>query len=393
MKKFLTVFSTACSIFVMPIVFAQNERDEGYRQLFELNEREQAGLKEVIKPLSEETLSLDAELKHLELQMDRHQKVRSAIARKKTELEQWDEKLQIQERFLKLDIKDVLKKMETFMGMFFRVKRQMVMEDGKLNLLQLFSQASSPTDVMFQDFLLTNIQDQLFEQLKTVGKKLEQYRAVRNRLSEISVQISLYDARLQQSEKVLSEQRSFQSELLKEKRNEIQFFQKAMDEAIEEQRIIQERIQTVAMENSFESEENEDFIWPVEPRLGISAGFLDSEYEARFNLPHYGIDIPTDQLTPVRATMSGIVVTAHDGGENGYSYLQLSHSDEYSSVYGHLYEFLVKEGEQVSQNQIIAFSGGALGTKGAGPLSTGPHVHFEVLKNGKQIDPKRVLNL
>jgi murein DD-endopeptidase MepM/ murein hydrolase activator NlpD len=51
----------------------------------------------------------------------------------------------------------------------------------------------------------------------------------------------------------------------------------------------------------------------------------------------------------------------------------------------------VKEGDVIAQNQVIALSGGAIGTKGAGRLTTGPHLHFEILKDGKYVNPMEFL--
>lgn len=128
------------------------------------------------------------------------------------------------------------------------------------------------------------------------------------------------------------------------------------------------------------------FIWPVQPEKGLSALFLDSSYQATFGLPHYAIDIPTAQGTPVLAPDNGYVARTHDAGK-GYSYLVLIHGGKVSTVYGHIYRFATKEGEYVAQGQVIAYSGGIPGTAGAGWLTTGAHLHFEVRIDGKPVDP------
>ncbi|MEI8230139.1 MAG: peptidoglycan DD-metalloendopeptidase family protein [Candidatus Peregrinibacteria bacterium] len=137
--------------------------------------------------------------------------------------------------------------------------------------------------------------------------------------------------------------------------------------------------------------------WPVEPLRGLSATFLDPTYEARFGIQHFAIDIPTDQHTVIRAPADGIVEKVADNGM-GYSYLMIRHpsassgqSAGYVTVYGHVSAFLVKEGEHITQGDPIALSGGRPGSRGAGALTTGPHLHFEVLVNGKHVDPMTVL--
>lgn len=129
--------------------------------------------------------------------------------------------------------------------------------------------------------------------------------------------------------------------------------------------------------------------WPVEPILGLSAGFMDKEYELLFGLPHQGIDIPTEQGTEVRAPADGIVEQAVDNGL-GYSYLIIRHQGVVT-LYGHVSAFLVSEGDTVAAGQVVALSGGQPGSRGAGALTTGPHLHFEVIRNGEHIDPQSVL--
>lgn len=128
------------------------------------------------------------------------------------------------------------------------------------------------------------------------------------------------------------------------------------------------------------------FIWPVEAEKGLSATFLDPSYQASFGLPHYAIDIPTAQGSSVLAPATGYVAKTHDGG-TGYSYVVLIHGGTVSTVYGHVSGFAVREGEYVAQGQVIAYSGGTPGTRGAGWLTTGAHLHFEVRIDGKPVNP------
>ena len=129
--------------------------------------------------------------------------------------------------------------------------------------------------------------------------------------------------------------------------------------------------------------------WPVEPSEGLSATFLSKEYEEQFGLPHKGIDIPVPQGTTIRAPADGIVEEVADN-DFGFSYLVLRHAGG-STLYGHVVGFFVNKGQFVRRGDPIARSGGRPGTRGAGPLSTGPHVHFEVIRNGMHVDPLTVL--
>lgn len=129
-----------------------------------------------------------------------------------------------------------------------------------------------------------------------------------------------------------------------------------------------------------------DLLWPVSPEKGISALFLDKDYESIFGVKHYAIDIRAAQGTDIRSPASAYVEKVADNG-NGYSYIILVHKNNLSTLYGHVSQINVKEGDLVQVGQVIGKSGGTPGTKGAGLMTTGPHLHLEVHKNGEKVNP------
>jgi murein DD-endopeptidase MepM/ murein hydrolase activator NlpD len=131
-------------------------------------------------------------------------------------------------------------------------------------------------------------------------------------------------------------------------------------------------------------------LWPIEPLLGISAHFDDDGYAERFGFEHGAIDIPAPQGSTVFAPADGIVAKVTDNGY-GFSSVTLEHDDGLATLYGHVSAFLVAEGQRVNAGEPIAISGGQPGTKGAGRLTTGAHLHFEVYLDGKKVDPLEYL--
>ncbi len=127
------------------------------------------------------------------------------------------------------------------------------------------------------------------------------------------------------------------------------------------------------------------FTWPV-PNRKITTEFFDPAYPFRYLFEHPGIDIRASHGSTIFAPANGIVAKVRNNGF-GYSYLVLLHGDNFTTVYGHVSGFLVKEGDFVLRGQGIALVGGTPGTRGAGPLTTGPHLHFELRKNGTPINP------
>ncbi len=135
---------------------------------------------------------------------------------------------------------------------------------------------------------------------------------------------------------------------------------------------------------------NTRLFWPVSPRLGISAHFADKGYEKRFGFPHHAIDIPVSQGTPIQAPSDGVVLKIVDNGL-GYSYIVLQHDGGVQTIYGHISDVMVQEGQKVLAGDEFARTGGMPGTKGAGLYTTGPHLHFAVRVNGVLTDPLKLL--
>lgn len=100
---------------------------------------------------------------------------------------------------------------------------------------------------------------------------------------------------------------------------------------------------------------------------------------------HAGIDVGVPTGTPILAPADGVVTVAGWAGECGIK-IQIEHGDGWDTRYCHNSRSLVSVGQQVKQGQTIALSGNT------GGYSTGPHLHFEVRKNGTPLDPLKFVD-
>lgn len=125
------------------------------------------------------------------------------------------------------------------------------------------------------------------------------------------------------------------------------------------------------------------YIYPVSGRVSSSFGRRKAPKKGASTY-HKGMDFAVPTGTAIRATSGGVVTKA--GWGSGYGYVvYIRHPDGKESRYGHCSKVLVKAGQSVKQGEKIALSGNT-------GISTGPHLHFEILVGGSQVNPLKYLN-
>lgn len=124
--------------------------------------------------------------------------------------------------------------------------------------------------------------------------------------------------------------------------------------------------------------------WPVSAtRISSGFGYREDPF-TRQRTFHNGVDIPLRLNTPIHAAGYGIV---HKTGYNQVSgrFIVINHPDNYQTIYAHLNRVVVKNGDQVTPDTLIGYSGNT-------GRSTGPHLHFGLKKNGTSVDPLTIIN-
>lgn len=116
--------------------------------------------------------------------------------------------------------------------------------------------------------------------------------------------------------------------------------------------------------------------WPLQVRGFMTAGFEGAD-------GHTGVDIAVPAETPVLATAPGVVVQAGFDSILG-QHVVLAHAGEIETAYAHNARLLVARGERVARGEAIAYSGNT-------GRSSAPHLHYEVRKSGRPVDPEPYL--
>jgi murein DD-endopeptidase MepM/ murein hydrolase activator NlpD len=148
--------------------------------------------------------------------------------------------------------------------------------------------------------------------------------------------------------------------------------QQVQDEINESQALASASAQLSAKIAASEHQASSGFAWPV-------SGPITSPFGMRWGTLHPGIDIGVPSGTAVHAAASGTVIWC--GWMSGYGNLvMIDHHNGLATLYGHNTSVAVSCNQQVSQGQVISYSG-------CTGFCTGPHVHFEVRLHGSPVDP------
>jgi murein DD-endopeptidase MepM/ murein hydrolase activator NlpD len=120
----------------------------------------------------------------------------------------------------------------------------------------------------------------------------------------------------------------------------------------------------------------------------VSGGRISSTYGARMHpilgylRMHTGIDIAAPYGTPIRAVADGTVTYSGWHGGHG-NYVKVNHAGALATGYGHMSKIAARVGQKITRGQVIGY----VGSTG---LSTGPHLHYELFKNGASINPNSI---
>lgn len=114
------------------------------------------------------------------------------------------------------------------------------------------------------------------------------------------------------------------------------------------------------------------YIWPA-------VGPITSSYGPRWGRPHRGLDIAAPNASEVVAARRGVVISSGWKGPYGLT-VEIDHGDGVTTLYAHMSKIYVEAGEALQAGETI----GLIGSTGE---STGPHLHFELRRNGEPIDP------
>lgn len=158
----------------------------------------------------------------------------------------------------------------------------------------------------------------------------------------------------------------------------------AVQNAMMDKRIAYKRENLVNMLDQLSNKDGGHFKWPTEGgEISSSYGYRVDPFGGGSGDFHPGIDIAVAYGAPILAASSGKVETAQWNGGYG-NYVKLDNGHGFETAYGHMSAVAVGKGQEVKRGEVIGFAGSS-------GVSTGPHVHFEIIEDGKTVDPLQFL--
>lgn len=257
--------------------------------------------------------------------------------------------------------------------------RQMYIE-GDVSYLDVLFASTSLTDFLTRYDLMAKVVDndmQLLADLKTQKAELEQQKADLEAAKQ-----ELLDIKAEQESKhqTLASQSNEKGKLLSTLESDKAEIDKALDELEEAQKEIEKFVAAIQSKYATAYMGSGVMGWPVPGHSRISSdyGYRIHPITKKKSF-HTGIDIPAPKNTPARAAEKGKVIFAANNGAYGKTVI-LDHGGGMSTQYSHLNTIGVSVGNIVLKGDSV----GGIGTTG---WSTGNHLHFTIMKNGKTVNP------
>jgi len=372
MKKIISLI-TAVSLFGSFSLAATEA--ELKAQLNQNNSAIEAKEKEIKQVESKKKTLLD-EIEELDAEMNKAQKELDSIQGQINDLNS-----QIKNREQKIE--DANKKREEEELLLQKRVRAMY-ENGNTAYLSLILNSENITDFIKR----CELAERMIEADKELFNELDQLKKdTENEIKALEDDKVIVEAAKKQetaSRDKLATSRSAKDSRVKLLQKDINELQKQLDRELEESQAIERELRALSGESTVISK-NEKFIWPAAYSKSITCKYGPRIHPiTKKKSTHTGIDIRAAMNTNIYATASGQVIKA--GWNTAYgNMIIIDHGNGITSLYGHANKLCVKVGDTVKQGDIIMKAGST-------GYSTGPHLHFEVRKNGTPQDPKNYLD-
>ena len=349
------------------------QQQEKYSEAIKVKQSEKASLNNQVAILENRIAKAELDIELAEIEIDR-----AGLEIQKTEVEIKNKNEDIKDE--KDDIANVL---------------NLLYKKDKATTLEILLLNESLADFLSEVKYIEDINEDLKDSLEGLKKAKKQLETEKQNLAKEEEELEEKKIILEQNKEKLEYEKENKFYVLDQVHESEKEFQRLLALAKQEQEAAASEIVTLEKQvraklSQLEGDKLEfndaGMIWPVTKNT-ITSYFHDPDYPFKYIFEHPAVDIRAKHGSTLKAAASGYVAKVKFDGTSSYGYIMIIHGDGLATVYGHVSKVFAEEDEYVVQGQNIGQSGGLPGTPGAGRLTTGPHLHFEVRLNGIPVDP------
>lgn len=257
-------------------------------------------------------------------------------------------------------------------------------EQGEASYLEIIIQSESVYDFISKIEIVSQIANHDKEVIEQVKKSKETIEAKKKEIEDNKTEKEKNAASLKSKQNSLSKKQAQSDQLIKEINSDAAATKRAVLAAEAEEEKLQAEIRKM-LSSSGGSEviDTGEFRWPLNTRFNnitSKFGYRTHPVTGVYKL-HTGVDIASSGIrgSSIYAAKGGTVLKA--GYNTGYgNYVLIDHGGGYATLYGHASTLTVSAGQTVSKGDVLGY----VGSTG---YSTGPHLHFEIIKNGEYTNP------
>lgn len=265
----------------------------------------------------------------------------------------------------------------------YKLRIRVMEEEGSISYLSVLLSADSFSDLLSKVEIIQNVMthDQgLMDRLEQTRVQVEEKK---KQIQASKAEQEAAKAVLESKKTELAAKSSEVGEVIDELSDEQAKYQKEFNEAEAAMKSAKAELKKLLNTSSTSQTKyvGGTFMWPT-PSCTIITSAYGMRYDpiTRVRSKHTGVDIGAKMGSNIVAANSGTVVTSGWSSKGYGNYVVINHGGGMSTLYAHMSKRLVSKGQTVSKGDVI----GKVGSTG---YSTGPHLHFEILKNGDDTNP------
>jgi len=253
--------------------------------------------------------------------------------------------------------------------------------------LEILASSDDISDVVKYGDYLDGLENKIEDTINQINKLKQELEDKKTELENKKKEAEKLKIDLQVQQDNLAEQRDIKNTLLTQTNSAVSALKEQIEQEQKQQQLVDAQL---AQYNASKKYSGPTFYgewaYPLPQPIIVTCEFHDPTYPYG---THTGIDLRAAQGTPVYAAGDGVVIIAVPPVDAvHYSYIAIDHGNNIDTLYYHMSAIYVSPGQIVKRGQTIGLSGGTPGSPGAGPLTTGAHLHFEYRVSNTPVNPR-----